>query len=96
MEYRPATAAEIIEHNSFNIKHGWKVQYRHFVRELYNPRAKNGVSHRQYSRSKLRVIDDKPMVMYQGKLVEVTGEVITLPNGREIVSLLRIKSDHLK
>lgn len=92
MNIRTATNAEIIQHNDFNLKYGWRVQYEHFVRETYNPRAKNGVSHRRYSRSKLYVIDGVPHVKYQGRMEPVVGLHFTTDNGTETVGCLKIKA----
>lgn len=64
--------------------------------EIYNPRSANGVSHRQYSRSKVRVRDGKPFVIRNGDLVEITGTHCTLVTGQEFVWDLRIKSEYLK
>ncbi|HSF96239.1 MAG TPA: hypothetical protein VLA52_14535 [Thermohalobaculum sp.] len=94
---REATPQEILEDRSiaFNIKRGWKISYRHFVRELYNPRARNGVSHRQHSRSKIYVIDGHPHVRYQGEFAEITGTHVTFPSGQTFIGDLRIKSEYL-
>lgn len=89
---RPATQTEILaRYRCFG-----SVRFRHFVRETYNPRAANGVSHRQYSSAKLRVLDDgRIMVRHLGELVELAGTHITLPSGLTMVADLRVKSDYL-
>lgn len=95
MQHRQATAEEILAHKAFDIRRGVQVSYRHFVREIYNPRAENGVSHRQYSRSHIRVIEGKPHVMHLGEIQEITGDLVTLDTGRQFVGDLRIKSEYL-
>lgn len=89
---RPATSDEILaRYRKFS-----SVRFRHFVRESYNPRAENGVSHRQYSSAKLRVLrDNQIMVRHLGELVELTATYITLPSGLTMVADLRVKSDYL-
>lgn len=93
---RPATPQEILEHQRFNIEHGYRVSYRHFVHEISDRRTEHGVAHRQHSSSRIRVIDGKPFVQYQGELHEITGEMVTLESGRQFVGLLRLKSEYLK
>ena len=91
---REATAAEILEKNALNIRQGWKVSFRHFTMELCNPRARNGVSHRQHSRSKLYIVHGKPHVCHHGKLEEVTATRYDAPTFWTIYDL-RLKSEYL-
>ena len=72
-----------------------RVLYRHFVREIYNPRSENGVTHRQHSRSKLRNIDGVPNVKYQGKLYPVTATHYTLDSGTAFVASAQLDSPYL-
>ena len=95
MQYRQATTQEILRFRDFDIRHKMKVRFRHFVREIYNPRAKNGVSHRQHSRSRIRVVDGVPHVRHHGELHEITGDLVTLESGTQFVGDLRIKSQYL-
>ena len=39
-----------------------KVRFRHFIRECYAPRARNGVKHVEYTTSKVTLIDGVPHV----------------------------------
>ena len=96
LKTREATAAEVIEANAFDIERGWKIGFRHFTRELYAPRAKNGVQHRRHSRSKIRVIEGKPFVMHHGKLEEITATLWLRDDGKPVVFDTRIKSEYLK
>ena len=89
--FREATLDELITRCQF----GYPVTFRHFTMEMNNPRARNGVSHRQYSRSTLRLVNGKPSVRHHGKMVEVTGTLYTLEDGRQFVGLLRVKSEYL-
>ena len=82
---RPATNEEIF--NTFNTR---RIQFKHFVREIYNPRAKNGVSQRQYASSKLTNVDGVPHVKYQGELQAVQASYYTLDNGNSFVANLRL------
>lgn len=93
---RPATAPEIIELKSLEIRHGRPVQFRHFVKEVPSPRARNGVAHREYARSKIYIEAGVPMVRYHGKMVAVTASFITFADGRTTLFDLRIDSPHLK
>jgi hypothetical protein len=93
MAYRTATAAEIIEKCSYELKYDRAVRYRRFISEHICPKAVHGVAHRIYSRSKLRVIDGVPFVRYQGELREVTATV--LEGERPVVFDIRIKSPYL-
>lgn len=97
MQYRRATAEEIIADKTFAraIEAKRPVRFRHFVRETTNSRAWNGVSHREHSRSALRVIDGKPHVMHHGKLEAVTATVAITGAGTEIIFDLRLDSPHL-
>lgn len=95
MIIRHATTQEFLSHRNFDISHGIKVSYRHFVREIFSHRAEHGVAHRQHSRSRIRVIDGKPHVMHRGELHEITGDLVTLESGRQFVADLRIKSKYL-
>ena len=91
MQTRKATAIEILD--KYNT--GRSVRYRHFVRETYNPRAANGVSHRQFSHSKIRVIDGVPHVQYHGEIVPITGSHHTLETGYTFVANLRLDNEYL-
>lgn len=95
MKTRVATSAEILTSEQLHIKLNMSVQYRHFVREISNPRAKKGVNHRQYSRSLLRDIDGEPYVMYHGKLEKIRGQHITLESGRTFTACYVIDSPYL-
>ncbi len=89
---RPATNEEILH----AFRHNRQVRYRHFVREIHNPRAKNGVSHRQYSNAKLHNISGVPHVRYQGKLEPVAALHYTLiESGHTFVTRVRIDSLYL-
>ena len=90
---RQATAEEII---ATGTKYsGQRVGFRHFVMELYSPRAKNGVQHREWSRSRLYVRDGRPYVRHHGQFEEITGEHFTLDNGQTFVAALRLNSKYL-
>lgn len=60
---RPATDAEILH---------WfrnhRASFTHWVVELYRPRAKRGVAHKQRSCAKVQDIDGVPHVQYKGRL----------------------------
>ena len=89
MLFRKATNAEIIAEARIGRYH-YRVQYEHYTREIYNPRAKNGVSHRRFSRSKIRDIDGVPHVQYKGELEPVIATHITLDNGATLVARVRL------
>ena len=90
MNRRKATSQEIF--SEFGNR---RVLYRHFVRECYNPRSENGVTHRQHSRSKLRNVDDVPHVMYQGELYPVTATHYTLEGGCMFIASVKLDSPYL-
>ena len=97
METREATPAEILKKHAWDIKRGRSVRFRGFVREVYAPRAKNGVAHREYFRSRMIERDGVPFLRVEGmELVEAAATVGILPDGREFLFDLRIKSPHLK
>lgn len=89
---RRAADEELLQHY---LRLPGKVMFRHFVRETFNPRAANGVSHKQYSHSRLRSINGRPHVMHHGKLEPVTANVYTLENGKTFVANLRLDSEYL-
>lgn len=93
---REATAEEVCNEVHLNLMLDRPVRFRHFVRETAMVTARNGVQHRQYSRSKVTLIGGVPHVKYNGKLEQLTGTVYRLPGGRETVFDLRIKSEYLK
>ncbi|WP_442784054.1 hypothetical protein [Collimonas fungivorans] len=96
---REATVTEILNANPLARDYGYRVAFRHFVKELSLVTARNGVQHRQYTRSKLRQIDGKLFVRLNGTLQEVTANMyaLDLPGGevKEMVWDLRIKSEYL-
>ena len=91
IQRRQATIKEINEYLVYKTR----PRFRHFVREIYNPRAEHGVSHRQYSSSKIRMIDGLPHVQHLGDLIEITATHYTLDTGRTFISDLRVKSEYL-
>ena len=91
MKTRKATSEEIFA----QFRHGRSVLYRHFIREVSNPRAENGVSHRQHGRSKLRNIDGVPHVMCHGEIQAVTATHYTLDSGTEFVASVKLDSPYL-
>lgn len=76
-----------------------RLRYRHFCREVYNPRARNRVSHRTHSSARPFVGNDgKVYVRHQGKAHEITGTLVSYPEStgiRPFVADIRIKSDYL-
>lgn len=94
--YDNATDEQIITANAYCIRNGDKVMFRHFVVEGSSPRARNGVQHREYGRSKLRVIEGAPYVRHHGRLQRITASVYTGPvSGNPVVFDLRIASGYL-
>ena len=91
--YTRATAAELI-HDQRHIR---RTRFRHFVRELNNPRAKRGVSHKQITAAKLHVIDGEPHVTHHGELVPVVGTLVTIHGigCRPFVIDIRLDSEYL-
>ena len=85
---RTATPEEIIKDRRIHSR----PRFRHFVREIYNPRAKHGVSHKQYTSAKMRVIDGRPFATYKGDLVELTATIIAIDGRAPLVLDLRVKS----
>jgi hypothetical protein len=74
---------------------GWKVRFRHFVREISAPNARYGVAHRQYSQGKLIVLNGGPQIKHHRKIESLTATIATLEDGQECIFDLRIKSDYL-
>jgi hypothetical protein len=66
--------------------------FRHFVVELSAPRARNGVSHKQYSRAMVRLIDGAPYVRHHGRMERLTASVLIECN--QIIDV-RLASPHL-
>lgn len=91
METRKATSQEIFEH----FRNHKNIRFRHFVREIYNPRSKTGVSHREFSRSKLYNIDGAPHVKHHGKFEPITATHYTLPSGHTLIALVKIDNPYL-
>lgn len=85
---RIATDEEILSYRLFRDD---RVRYRHGVRENHNPRARNGVSHREHTSAKLRDVDGVPNVICRGAMERVTATHITFPSGYTIVTDLRIR-----
>ena len=75
---REATKSEVAAYCKKYIK----IRFRHFVREVYAPRALNGVAHRYYTTSKTTVNDDGRAIVAGGlfKGEELTGTHYTLDN----------------
>ena len=92
---REATPTEILVDQQQRLRYDRPVRFRHFVREIYAPRSKNGVRHKQYSSSRLRVVDGVPYVQHHGELVPMTATYVELDNGRGIIFDFRIKSEYL-
>lgn len=100
---REATPAEILANERSSLRYDNKVRYRHFVREICDYRTKNGVRHKQYGRSKLRVIDGIPHVKHHGEIVPVTATYVELelialggyPTRKAMILDLRLKSNYL-
>lgn len=88
---RIATAAEIF----WSQRHVSRTRFRHFTKEIYNPRAENGVSHRCYSSAALRDIDGVPTVTHNGEPVAITATHYTLVTGTKFVADIRIDSPYL-
>ncbi len=74
-----ATAEEII----FDLGKRNRVKFRHFIHELYAPNARKGVQHRRHTLSKLRIIDGRPCVKYQGELREITANLCVARDRRD-------------
>jgi hypothetical protein len=92
---RPATAEDIVRLAKFDIERGRSVKFRHFVVEMARRNSENGVAHRQYSRSKLYVLESVPHVKHDGRMQRVTADVVTTASGNEMLSDLRLDSPHL-
>jgi hypothetical protein len=88
---RIATAAEIF-HSQRYIR---RTRFRHFIKEIYNPRAKNGVSHRRHSSAALRDIDGVPHVTHNGERVAITATHYTLDTGLTFITSIRVDSPYL-
>jgi len=84
---RPATKQEIIA----RYREGFRVSFEAYVREVYDPRAENGVRHIKKGSSKIRHINGCPMVVRHGELYELHATVIVLDSGVEVVSLPTIR-----
>jgi hypothetical protein len=82
MEHRPATEREI----AASYREGQRVSFEHWVRETYNPRARNGVSHRTVTRAKVRLVNGVPSVVYLGDLYPLKATHYTLPGGKTFIA----------
>lgn len=91
MEHRNATPAEVLK----AVRVGQRMSYRHFLVELYSPRSKSGVQHRQRSTGRILLIDGVPSVKHHGKIEPLTGSIATLDCGKEIFYDLRLNSSYL-
>ena len=69
-----------------------RIRFRHFVRETYSPRAKNGIAHRQYTTAK---IDTITVISGRYRNAKLAGTHCTLPCGTTFVTDIRIDSPHL-
>lgn len=96
MKHRQATDDEVRDDIERSIRIGSKVKVRHFTRELYAPRSKNGVKHVNHTSVKPFIKDGKAYAKIRGETHELTASHATLPSGRGIVWDHRIKSEHLK
>ena len=91
---RAATDAEVLDY--YLSKHGFrrKVSYRHFIKELYCPRAESGVQRRRRTTATIHDIDGVPHVIKDGAPAALTGDHCTLGEHRWIGDL-RLASEHL-
>lgn len=92
---RTATTAEIVEHFAlFN-----RPRIRHFTKEIYCRRGRNGVAHRKYTSAKIFEQDGKVFAKLQGRVQELTADhcIYSYESGarHEHVLDLRIKSEYL-
>ena len=92
---RQATPAEVAEHCAIRPR----IRYRHFVREISNPRAKNGVSHKQYITRRVHVEGGRTFIKHQlpsGLVARdyLTGTHCTL-DGRRFIADIRVDSPYL-
>ena len=88
-KFVPATDKDIIDLNKFNIEHGYKVSFRHGIMEMGRVNSKNGVAHRDHSRSKLYIVDGIPHVKRKGQLVKVTATVAIIDDTHRCIYDLR-------
>ena len=91
IQKRPATSQEIFDHYRVDRR----VRFRHFVREIFSPRATNGVAHRQYNSGKLQSVDGVPSVRHQGAVQPLRATHYTLDTGTTFIADLRLDSDYL-
>ena len=76
-------------------KPGQRVQFRHFIHEIEDRRAANGVRHVRYGKSTLRVSQDgRPFVRHHGKNEFLTASV-AIHNDQKYLYDLRIDSEYL-
>lgn len=93
---RQATHQEILDAHRSRVTGDFRrVLYRHFTREIYNPRARNGVSHRVFSRARLMDIAGVPHVTYHGQPHPVRAIHHTLPDGRTFIAGICLDSEYL-
>lgn len=91
MNTRAATTEEIVEYVSrayVQKTSSWaaKLGYEHWTRETYNPRSRNGVSHRRRSRSFVKIVDGVPYVTYLGNLERLYAKHYTLETGKTFLA----------
>lgn len=92
MQHRNATLAEVVK----AVRVGQKMSFRHFIKEIYAPRSRNGVRHQERSISTILMVDGVPSVKHHGRIEPLTGSIATMDDGKEIFYDLRIKSEYLK
>lgn len=97
---RRATNNELAQHLAFEIRHGRRAMFRHFVREVYAPAARNGVRHVQYGRARVQLVDGVPHVRHHGRMQALTAtwqdtDAGGVPYPKPLIFDVRLDSPHL-
>jgi hypothetical protein len=97
IRYRDATPEELHGEVSRYAERKQKMRFRHFTKEQYAPRAKNGVRHVNHSKGVPYAKDGKYYVKHHGKEEELTATAMEHPTFKKpILADFRIKSEYLK
>lgn len=78
---RQATSEEIVT----RFKHYSRVSFDCYVREVYDPRAANGVRHIRRASARMQLVDGVPHVRHHGRLERLYARFTYLPNGSHVI-----------
>lgn len=95
-KFRKATDAELIAHLDWYVSRNLRCRFRHFVKEVYAPRRKNGVRHIDHSKRVPFIREGQAFVHFQGRDQKLTASLCSPDDCSEFVYDVRLDSEYLK